>query len=47
MYACTALLLDDHLTDGARVDLSAFGKGLYLLQVIADGQIYTEKVVSQ
>ncbi len=41
------LLLDDHLTDGARIDLNRFGKGMYVLQVVSNGRVYTEKVVNQ
>jgi len=41
------LLLDDELNDGARVDLNTFGKGIYLLQVVSNGQVYSSKIVNQ
>lgn len=39
------LLQQKQAPDGARIDLAAHGKGLYLLQVTTGGQTYTEKVL--
>jgi PKD repeat protein len=41
------LLLDQPASNGARIDLSAFGKGVFVLQVMADGKVYSEKVVNR
>jgi len=41
------LLLDQQMADGARIDLNTFGKGLFQLQVISNGQVYTQKVVNR
>jgi hypothetical protein len=41
------ILLEDTLSDGAKVDLNRFGKGLYVLQVASDGRVYTEKIANQ
>jgi len=41
------LLLDQQMADGARIDLNAFGKGLFQLQVISNGQVHTQKVVNR
>ena len=41
------LLLDQNLSDGARVDLSRFGQGIFVLQVVSNGKLYTQKVVNQ
>lgn len=41
------LLLEAQLNDGARIDLNPFGKGVFLIQVMTDGKIYTDKVVNR
>jgi PKD repeat protein len=41
------ILMEDHLSDGAKVDLNRFGKGMYLIQVVSDGKTYTAKMVNQ
>ncbi len=41
------MLLDRQLADGTQIDLNQYGKGVYLLQLIANGRIYTEKMVNQ
>jgi PKD repeat protein len=41
------LLFDQYLNDGARVDLSPFGTGVFVVQVISNGQLFTEKIVNK
>lgn len=41
------LLFSGNLQDNAVIDLNAYGKGLYLLQVVDGGKVYTERVVNR
>ena len=41
------LLLDQQMADGTRIDLNAFGKGIFQLQVISNGHVHTQKVVNR
>lgn len=39
------LLQSQYATDKTKIDLTQFGKGMFILQVIANGQTYSEKIV--
>lgn len=42
------LLFERHLDNGkTQFDLNRFGKGVYVLQVVSEGQVYSEKIVNQ
>jgi hypothetical protein len=41
------LVFNGKAQDGARFDLNKYGKGTYILQVIANGKVFTEKVLNQ